>query len=136
MWRYSNGAVQTCQEFLVTFCRGMVRLPLMAESEEGAVAASALNAEASIWLLRSRRKLKLSRDQFADLLTERLGFTVSRPNYGHYERADRSIPAAVLLGAAGLAHIPIVLDEQSRRALIDELADEVEKRERRRAREE
>ena len=95
--------------------------------EEGAMARTAYNKRAGEWLREVRGK-KRSAARFAGALSLVLETAVTPSALYSYETGARQVPAAVLLAASEITGQAIAMDPLARKRLIDEVADELERR--------
>jgi len=102
-------------------------MPRVASDEEGAMARTAYNKRAGEWL-RAVRGKKRSAARFAGALTLILETPVTPGALYAYESGTRTVPAAVLLAASQISGQPIALSEAAKKTLIDELLEELERR--------
>jgi hypothetical protein len=99
----------------------------VASDEEGAMARTAYNKRAGEWL-RTVRGKKRSAARFAGALSLVLETPVAPGALYSYENGTRQVPAAVLLAASEITGQAIAMDPAARKRLIDEVADELERR--------
>jgi len=93
------------------------------------LARTALNKQAGEWL-RAVRGKKRSGTRFAANLSLVLETPIAPATLYAWESGTRTVPAAVLLAASRLTGQPVALDPDSKKSLIDEIAEELERRQR------
>jgi transcriptional regulator with XRE-family HTH domain len=89
------------------------------------MASTQHNKAAGAWLRQARESEKRSAAQFSEALTSALGTPISTGALYAWEGGTRTVPAAALLAAAQITHLPIALDAAAKKGLVDELADEL-----------
>lgn len=94
-------------------------------TEDGPLAATALNVQAGEWLRQVRKDRNASAPKFARSLEAILKVKITAPALYAWETGKRTVPAVVMLAASRVTGEPIALDAPGRTTLKSEVIAEV-----------